>query len=164
MNLLRIRRVRKRAISEVMGSLLMIAITLVAGTAIFGFVNMQSSNSALAVGKSAAQNVNFLNEREVILLATKASSTTANIYVFNSGSINPETFLQVMVLDSTKNVACPAPLNSTATVPVQQTRLIHVTPSGCGVGFGDFDSGDSYTFTIVGQYGSSAQIAATFSS
>ncbi len=84
------RRVKRRpAISEVLGSLIMIAITLIAGAAVFGFINGQSGNSAQAVGNSAATNINFLNEKFVISAAVlSSSSSSGSIYVYNNGNLD----------------------------------------------------------------------------
>jgi len=54
---------RRVAVSEIIGTLIMIAITLVAGAAVFGFVNGQAKNAEGAYGASVANNVNFLRER-----------------------------------------------------------------------------------------------------
>ena len=53
----------RRGISEFMGALIMIAITLVAGSAAFGWIILESGTSESAYGNSAAASVNFLNER-----------------------------------------------------------------------------------------------------
>jgi len=97
------------AISEVFGSLIMIAVTLIAGIAAFGFINGQAGNSARAVGNNAATNVNFLNEREVVVYATVVGSTpsaSANVWVYNSGVITPLTISQVLIFQGSSQV-CP---------------------------------------------------------
>ncbi len=172
LNLLQAVRARKkRAISEVMGSLLMIAITLVAGTAIFGFVNGQSSNSAAAVGNSAAQNINFLNEREVVVYATYQSSTTANIWIYNNGNISPEYMTAVLVTASNPAGVCTVNLNPTNLSPppvsVAKNALSSFTldVSGCGGFTFQQSSGSnlySYTFKVIGFFGSSAQLPVQF--
>ncbi len=138
----------------------MIAITLVAGAAIFGFVNGQSSNSAQAVGNSAAQNINFLNEKEVVLTASNQGGSKANVYVYNSGSINPDSIVQVVVTDNTLSTVCVVPLSPAASVPVHQVATIEVSSSGCG--FGSFQSGHSFTFQVVGVFGNTAQATVGF--
>ena len=50
-----------------MGTLLMVSVTLVAGAAVFGFVNGQAATSEAQYGASVASNVNFLNERFVMV-------------------------------------------------------------------------------------------------
>ncbi len=91
--ILRLRRiVRRRAISELMGSLIMIAITLIAGVAAFGFVNGQTGNAASQLGNSAAVNENYLREKSTIALVNFDNNTGAtnglSIYVYNYGAVS----------------------------------------------------------------------------
>jgi len=58
---------RRRALSELVGTLLMVGITLVAGFAIFGFVNGQAGVSENQYGESVANNVNYLRENFVLV-------------------------------------------------------------------------------------------------
>lgn len=156
-------RKRRAAISEILGSLIMIAITLVAGAAVFGFVNGQAGSSSAAVGNSAANNINFLNEREVIVYASVVSltpSASANVWVYNSGLINPLTIAEVLVFQGSTQL-CPS---ATWTMPpVAQYSEAEFSTTDCLVsGIGAFNSTNAYTFEVVGQYGSSAQITVTF--
>lgn len=48
-----------------MGTLIMVAITLIAGAAVFGWIDGQAGSSENAYGQSVASNVNFLKERFV---------------------------------------------------------------------------------------------------
>jgi hypothetical protein len=73
------------AISEILGSLIMISITLISGVAVFGYVNGQSGTSAQAVGNSAASNINFLNERFVIVTSTLAAPASGSVYIYDNG-------------------------------------------------------------------------------
>jgi hypothetical protein len=89
---LRFKLRRNRAgVSEVMSSLIMISITLVAGAAAFGFVNGQLGVSANAYGNQAAGNINYLNERETVPLVNfPGSGITDNqvmVWVQNTGNI-----------------------------------------------------------------------------
>jgi hypothetical protein len=92
-----------------MSALIMIAITLVAGAAVFSFVNGAAGNSAKAVGNSVASNINFLNEREVVVAACWASSsgsckaggTSLELYVYNNGAISPETMNEISLTNNT---------------------------------------------------------------
>jgi flagellin-like protein len=164
---------RRPAISEVTGTLIMVAITLVAGAAVFGFVNAQSGSSANAVGKSAASNINFLNEREQIVTAAifgASPSYQAQIWVYNSGSISPENMTSAVVYAtaSPSNV-CAVSLHKQPSALVyagQISSAITVTipsaaTSGCPSPF-QFVSGSSYTFEVIGLYGSTAQLTVGF--
>ena len=138
----------------------MIAITLIAGVGVFGFINGQSSSSAQAVGNSAANNINFLNEKEVLLEANMSSVSHAAIWVYNNGQINPETMSSVIVKDdSVSSTVCTVPVSA----PVNQFQVTKITvllPSSCTTGPNKLQlvSGHSYTFLVTGQYGSSAQL------
>jgi len=75
-------------------AVLTIAITIIAGAALFGYVNAQASNSENALGNANALNVNFLNEHFVIAQivydrSPPTSSTTSSItiYLYNSGHV-----------------------------------------------------------------------------
>jgi flagellin-like protein len=80
------RKRRRFGISEVMGSLIMIAITLIAGAAAFGFVNGQTALAAGQIGNGVANNVNYLDEKEIIALVNFDNNTGVSIYVYNNGA------------------------------------------------------------------------------
>ncbi len=83
---MRFTRTRKRvAISEVMGSLIMIGITLIAGAGAFGFVNGQTGIAAGQIGAGVANNVNFLREKESIVLVNFDNNTGLSVYMYNNG-------------------------------------------------------------------------------
>jgi flagellin-like protein len=65
---LRLSRGRKRvALSELIGTLIMVAITLIAGAAVFGFVNGQAGTAENSYAANAANNVNYLREHFVLV-------------------------------------------------------------------------------------------------
>jgi flagellin-like protein len=79
---------RKRvAISEILATLIMIAITLIAGAAVFGWVNGEIGVSAGAVGSNVAVNVNYLREHEVISLVNFPNDTSVSSWVYNTGMV-----------------------------------------------------------------------------
>jgi len=98
---LKIKASKKRAVSELMGTLLMVTITLVAGAAVFGWINSQASTSETAYGQSVANNVDFLQERFALvtqsfsLNGVACSGGTApnyqcnqlSFWVYNSGAV-----------------------------------------------------------------------------
>ena len=92
---------RKRAaVSELVGTLIMVAITLVAGAAAFGWVNGQASVSEGAYGQNAAAGVNFLQEHFAPITNTFTGAggaacsgspdvcTVANFWVLNNGRVS----------------------------------------------------------------------------
>jgi flagellin-like protein len=178
---------RRMAISEMLGTLLMVAVTLIAGAAVIGFVNGQSSSSSAAVGGVAASNINFLNEREEIITAAMVGgntcpassslcSSSAEIWVYNSGLISPENITSVVVY----NTASPADLCTISLygLPSPPPNLIDkgevsppipiTIPPSPGTAICPntlpfyFQSGQSYTFEVVGEFGSSAQLTVGF--
>jgi flagellin-like protein len=91
---------RKRvAISELMGTLIMVAVTLIAGAAVFGWINGQAGSSESAYGQSVANNVNFLNERFTVVTESFSQSGLScsggppapcnqmSFWVYNTGQV-----------------------------------------------------------------------------
>jgi len=93
---------RRRAISELFATLLMVVVTLIAGAAVLGWVNGQAGNSEQAYGNSAANNINYLNERfsaESQVFSSNsgtacaggsgpgAGCVAASFYLYNDGSV-----------------------------------------------------------------------------
>jgi hypothetical protein len=77
------------------------------------------------VGNSVASNINFLNEREVIVAACWASgggsceggdsgASSIKLYVYDNGAINPETMNEISI---TNNTAGANPANCCWTNP-----------------------------------------------
>jgi hypothetical protein len=94
---LKVRASKKRvAVSELVGTLIMVSITLVAGAAVFGWINGQAGVSEHAYGQSVANNVDFLNERFAPVAVTFQGGancggngcTFANFSIYNSGSVS----------------------------------------------------------------------------
>ena len=92
---------KRRAVSEIMGTLIMVTITLIAGAAVFGWINGQASNSESAYGQSVANNVNFLKERFVVVTQSFGTSPSGSacsgspvqcslmtFWLYNSGQVD----------------------------------------------------------------------------
>ena len=101
---------RRHAVSELMGTLLMIGITLVAGAAVIGWVNGQAGASEQAYGSNVAANVNYLREHFVIVNvqfpAADCSPTTPSQYcsqmqisIYNNGAL-VDTISSITVVNS----------------------------------------------------------------
>jgi hypothetical protein len=83
-------RARRHGISELMGMILTVVITLIAGAALFGYVNGQAASNENQIGAANAANVNFLNERfQIPQMTFKYTSPTnqISIYVYNNGHL-----------------------------------------------------------------------------
>ncbi len=143
------------AVSEVMGSLIMIAVTLVAGAAVFGFVNGASGSSAGAVGNSAANNINFLNEHTSFVTEyfTAASGGAcvgpigtlcpgASIWVYNNGGVS-------YTLHSIEIKSVPGP-NGPGFIDVIFYQTLASCPTGqqCGYAEYDYNSAPIATCTV----------------
>ena len=118
----------RRAISDLFGSLLMIAITLVAGVAAFGWINGQAANSERAYGNSVGSNINLLNERFTVVTQTfygnlggactggtspNFECTGANFWIYNNGiaGFNLSSIHVQNVTDIPSTASNPNPLN-----------------------------------------------------
>jgi|SRR5579863_3987355 len=81
---------RKGGLSDLVATVLLVAMTLIAGAALFGYVNGQAANSENQLGKGNANNVNFLNERFVIVdlnFSLGNPSTAVSIWIYNNGAV-----------------------------------------------------------------------------
>src|SRR5262245_15136906 len=77
--------------------------TLIAGAALFGYVNGQASTSEAKLSSANAANVNFLNERFVIVdMAVASGGTTMQLWVYNNGNLALN-LVQIVVYDGTKS-------------------------------------------------------------
>jgi flagellin-like protein len=87
------RRARKRpAVSEIVGSVLAIAITLVAGAATWTFVRSQAASSEAALQSSALTNDNFLGEQFKVTDMTFGSTTQTTVWIYNLGTLTLSVF------------------------------------------------------------------------
>ncbi len=92
---------RRRGISELVASLLTVAITIIAGVAVFGWVNSQAGVSEGLYGQSVGNTVNFLNERFVVV-NLNFTSDNMTVWVYNNGGVALRV-VQVMVYNSSKS-------------------------------------------------------------
>lgn len=170
---------RRSGISELVGSLLAIAITIVAGAAVFGYVNSQAGVTEQQLGSGVGVTVNYLQERFVVVDANFVSSSQVTLYVYNNGKVglfpveilvsNSEGTLSLTYTASTVTYTSPNCGSVTATtsnenpliwnaatgsgneVPIQSFQSITITlPTCTGASFA---SGTTYTFDVVGLYG-----------
>ena len=170
---------RRRGVSELVGSLLAIAITIIAGAAVFGYVNTQAGVTERQLGSGVGATVNYLQERFVVVDMYFASASQVTVYVYNNGNIalfpieiilyNSGRTLYLTYTAST--VAYTAPscgsftastsyenplLWSTATssgiqVSIQSFQAITLTLPTCSGA--SFVSGTTYVVNVVGLYG-----------
>ena len=82
---------RRPALSETIGALLSVAITLVAGATVFGYVKTQAGVSENMLATSFGATGSFLSERFVVVdinYSSSAPSTSLSIWFYNSGKVN----------------------------------------------------------------------------
>ena len=84
--------------SEAIGSLLSTTVTILAGAAVFGYVNNQVRLSELKIANDVGDTNNYLENFRVIGIYFP-STTQMAFWFYNSGNTNLQTF-QVRVLGS----------------------------------------------------------------
>lgn len=89
----------------------MLALTLVLGAGVFGFVNQQAGVSAQQYGESAGITVNYLQERFAPVqinfnyptgCSSHCTSTSLVLYIYNNGNVK-NNFQQIEIYNSTRN-------------------------------------------------------------
>ena len=80
--------------------MLLLAMTIIAGFALFGFVQNQAGLSELSYAQSVGGTMSYLQERFVTSLVTY-TATTVTIYIYTNGQI-PSQFTQVNVYGPTR--------------------------------------------------------------
>lgn len=113
---------RRRGISELIGSLLTIAITIIAGASVFGYVNGQAGVSERQYGQSVGGTVQFLEERFTVvqLNYTSSSVSSVTIWLYNMGQINLSP-VQVLLYNNGRSLY----------LLYNATKVITYKPSGC---------------------------------
>lgn len=131
-------RAARRGASEVIATILMLAITLVVGAGVFGYVNQQAGVSALQYGSSAGATVNYLQERFTPVMisfnyptgcTSPCTSTSITLFIYNNGNIVNH-FQQVEVYNTTR---------SKIDLTFNSTYVANVN-SGCKVAAATFES------------------------
>ncbi|MDG6902094.1 MAG: type IV pilin N-terminal domain-containing protein [Nitrososphaerota archaeon] len=86
---------RRRALSEVIGTVLVASMTLIAGAAIFGYVNGQAGVASRAYGQAVGNSVQYLEEKFTVVdivasNVTCGTSTCASftLWIYNTGRID----------------------------------------------------------------------------
>jgi len=93
----------RRAASEVIGAILAISITLVAGAAAWGYVRAQAGASENALQGNAVNTNNLLSEHFGVVDMYFGTTTSATFWVYNTGSLTYQTY-SVRLYSSTTSV------------------------------------------------------------
>ena len=148
-------RKRSRAVTPIVATILLIAVTLISGMAVFSYVNSEAGSSERALGTATASYLNSLNERFLIVNAN-FSSNKVTIWFYNNGNLTTK-IQQIIVYNSTRSlyVVYSASLNTgyqssglPLTVATAGTAKITLTlPSQ------SFGSGRTYFIQATALYG-----------
>lgn len=135
------------------------AITLVAGAAIFGYVNSQAGTASQAYGQQVGNSIQYLEEKFTVIDMSWTSSTSVTIWIYNTGNIQLS-LLQVRIYDSAGLVNLLYNYSSASGSTVNRVFDLKSTSSDhCGIsasgyespgltGSGSFADPISYTGTI----------------
>jgi hypothetical protein len=177
-------RLRSRlAVSELVATVLLIGATLIAGFAVWGWVNGQAGSSERAYGQSVGQTVGMLEEK-FSLVNANYSGDRVTLWLYNDGEVSLQP-VSVFVYNSSRSVYVlfnatkvvnldnPSSCDYSATMAYESPSLFNpltnsqvgnviTVPSGglqpLTLGFPpcsglEFNPGVSYTFQILGRYG-----------
>ena len=119
---MRLSRGRRRGVSEIVATVLTVAITIVAGAAVFGYVNAQSGVSENQLGQAAGAVNNYLSEQySVVNINFTASSMS--LWFYNYGGINLQP-VQFQLYNASKSLF----------VQFNATKVVNLdNPGGCNV-------------------------------
>jgi hypothetical protein len=113
---------RRLGLSEAIGAVLTIALTLIAGAAVFSYVNSQALVSEQQLGASSGATNNYLAEQYSVINANYTASSVS-LWLYNSGQVNLQP-VEVQVYNTAK----------TFFVQYSATQVINENnPTGCTV-------------------------------
>jgi flagellin-like protein len=130
----------RRAISDLVATVLTIAITLIAGAGVFGYVNGQAGATENQYGQAVGATVQYLEERFVVPQVAFLSNGQVDVYFYNDGRIVLQ-LVQVQVY--TLNLATDVIYTATGATDLAHSGCAVSTPSTVespvlGTGSGSF--------------------------
>jgi flagellin-like protein len=143
------------AVSEVTGTILTIAITLIAGFAVFGYINDQATVSEGQYGQAVAGAVNSVRESFVIIDMSVSQQCTSgvNMWIYNNGEVSLQ-IVQVLLYDTSNSTNSVQLLAPTPILPQASPTPLHLrVPSGLPSSLCPFTSGHTYLVKVTGLYG-----------
>lgn len=129
--------------------------TIIAGAAIFGYVNGQAGNSAQAYGQSVGNSVQYLEEKFTVIDMAWTSSTSVTLWIYNTGSIQLGV-LQVRFYDSAGLVNILYNYSSISGTQVTRVHDLKGTSSSCNI-----NAGSSVSPPLIGSGAFAALISHT---
>ena len=159
---------RRRGLSDLVAAVLTVAMTLIAGAALFGYVNGQAANSENRIGAANAANVNFLNERFVVVdvnFSQNNPSTSVSIWIYNNGAVtlnvtqielyNATRSMMILYQHNPSSLTCSLRSIPSFNLPSPLSKPLKLTlplPAGCGANSA-FSVGKTYYMNVLGVYG-----------
>lgn len=142
------------------GTVLTAAMTIVAGAAIFGYVNGQAGTASQAYGQQVGNSVQYLEEKFTVV-DMSWSTNTVTVWIYNTGKIQLSLF-QVRLYDSAKTLNLLYNYSAISGSTVNRIHdILSTSTSGCSItitstyenplisGSGSFSAVVSYTSTIA---------------
>ncbi len=93
---------RSKAITPIVATILLIAVTVTAGAGVFSYVNSQAGVSEKRLGDSTASYLNFVNEKFLTVNAN-FSATRVTIWFYNNGNFTT-TIKQIWIWNTTRSL------------------------------------------------------------
>ncbi|MHB8565869.1 MAG: archaellin/type IV pilin N-terminal domain-containing protein [Nitrososphaerales archaeon] len=156
----KIRKRQRRAITPVIGAVLMIAVTIAVGFATWAWAKSSAQNSELNFGNAIGSNINYLKENFEAVNANFSSSSpqSATLWLYNNG--NTTVYIkQIWISNITSSFSQTfTSLNSTKTyqfncycLEIHSQSVVSITLSLTSPSV--FQSGVVYQFKSLGVYG-----------
>ena len=93
---------RRAGVSELVATVLLIGATLIAGFAVWGWVNGEAGVSERAYGASVGGNVNYLEEKFVVV-NLNFSSSAVTVWLYNDGQVDFQP-VQVLLYNASRSM------------------------------------------------------------
>jgi hypothetical protein len=147
------------AVSEVMGAVILIGVTLAIGFAAWAWARSAAANSELNLGNAVGSNISYLNENFEIVYVNYSSTKLSNatIWVYDNGNTNVY-IKQMWISNSTGSFSQTfTTLNSTQNTQFKCNCLVlhpqQVVPITLTISPATFKAGIVYQFKALGVYG-----------
>jgi hypothetical protein len=139
----------KLAVSEIMGAIVLIAITLAIGFAAWAWSASAAASSERSYGTSIGSNINYLKEDFNIVNVNFSSTNKVTVWFYNTGNVTVY-IQQLWISNSTWSETMLASSQNCGSCIQLPTGT--VTPSTFTINTG-FAVGASYQFKALGKYG-----------
>ena len=126
---MRVSRGRRRGVSEIVATVLTVAITVVAGAAVFGYVNAQAGVAEGQLGQSVGAVNAYLNEQYGVG-NINFSNSALSVWFYNYGGVSLQP-VQVQLYNSSRSLF----------VQFNATKVVNLdNPGGCSVAASSYES------------------------